>query len=50
MAVSLAAAVLVVKLGKRFGHNTYCVETALKLMGNILMKMAFECETVECMK
>jgi hypothetical protein len=35
MAVSLDTAVLVVKLGKRFGHITYCVEAALKLMGNI---------------
>ena len=50
MAVSLDTAVLVVKLSKRFGHITYCVEAALKLTGNILMAMAFECKTVECMK
>jgi len=50
MAVSLVTAVLVVKLSKRFGHVTYCVQAALKLIGNSLMATAFECETVECMK
>jgi len=31
MAVSLVRSVLLVKLSKRFGHVTYCVEAAVKL-------------------
>jgi hypothetical protein len=50
MSVSLVMAVLVVKLSIRFGHVTYCVQAAVKLMGNFLMTMALECMIGECMK